>query len=276
MNCGNDIGVYISFKEWLYLRKQRGQGRWRSDYGSRVKNQADAGHFAVQATYFSSFRKYSDWMCGQSSLLFGSYREFHSSKAGCVWNWASEWVVLYLHSFICLHGVYRDNFVWNIVVIICTTWWNKRPYNTPTNVAYLWISFESKISTDYFRISMNRDIRNGNGVFWKLWVEFYKCLHERHATRGKNMHENGEGPADVMKAYVGVDVLLHSFLVSTLDGGDWSTLQPGFFTPVKNSGSRWMGGWVGLSAVMDVSGKRKLSWLYRDLNTEPNPGPSIP
>jgi hypothetical protein len=32
---------------------------------------------------------------------------------------------------------------------------------------------------------------------------------------------------------VGVDVLLHLFLTSVLDGGEWSVSQPGNFAPKK-------------------------------------------
>jgi hypothetical protein len=34
-----------------------------------------------------------------------------------------------------------------------------------------------------------------------------------------------------MKAYGGVDVLIHIFLTSALVGGKWSTSRPGRFTP---------------------------------------------
>jgi hypothetical protein len=36
-----------------------------------------------------------------------------------------------------------------------------------------------------------------------------------------------------MKAYWDLVVHLHSFLTSTLDGGDWSNLHPSRFNPVK-------------------------------------------
>jgi hypothetical protein len=36
-----------------------------------------------------------------------------------------------------------------------------------------------------------------------------------------------------MKAYGGVDVLIHIFLISALDGGEWSASRPGRFTPGK-------------------------------------------
>jgi hypothetical protein len=34
-----------------------------------------------------------------------------------------------------------------------------------------------------------------------------------------------------MKAYWGAEVYLHAFLSSALDGGEWSALRPGRFTP---------------------------------------------
>ena len=36
-----------------------------------------------------------------------------------------------------------------------------------------------------------------------------------------------------MKRYVGVEVQLHAFLTSALDGGEWSAPRPGRFTPKK-------------------------------------------
>ena len=43
----------------------------------------------------------------------------------------------------------------------------------------------------------------------------------------------------------GVEVYIHSFLTSTLDGGDWLTLYSGGFAPRKGSGTDWKGSWVG-------------------------------
>jgi len=34
-----------------------------------------------------------------------------------------------------------------------------------------------------------------------------------------------------IKAYWGVEVEIHAFLTSTLDGGEWSASRPGRFTP---------------------------------------------
>jgi len=48
-----------------------------------------------------------------------------------------------------------------------------------------------------------------------------------------------------MKVYWGVDVCLHAFLTSELDGGEWSASRPGHFTPRERTpGTHWLGGWV--------------------------------
>jgi hypothetical protein len=47
-------------------------------------------------------------------------------------------------------------------------------------------------------------------------------------------------------------------LTSALDGGEWSASRPGHFTPRERApGTYWMGGWVGLRAVLDAVVKRK-------------------
>jgi hypothetical protein len=44
-----------------------------------------------------------------------------------------------------------------------------------------------------------------------------------------------------MKAYWGVEVELHAFLTSALDGGDWSASRPGHFTRrERTSGTHWI------------------------------------
>jgi len=60
---------------------------------------------------------------------------------------------------------------------------------------------------------------------------------------------------DAMKTYYwGIGVELHAFLTSALDGSEWSASRPGSFTP----GTHWMGGWVGLRAVLETVVKRKI------------------
>jgi hypothetical protein len=52
---------------------------------------------------------------------------------------------------------------------------------------------------------------------------------------------------------------MHS-LTLALDGGEWSALCPGCFTPRERApGTHWIGGWVGPRAVMDAVVKRKIS-----------------
>jgi hypothetical protein len=50
-----------------------------------------------------------------------------------------------------------------------------------------------------------------------------------------------------MKAYGGLDVLIHIFLTSALVGGEWSASRPCRFTP----GTHLTGGWVGPRAGLD-------------------------
>jgi hypothetical protein len=55
-----------------------------------------------------------------------------------------------------------------------------------------------------------------------------------------------------MKAYEGVDVLIHIFLTSALDGGECSASRPGRFTPgEKAPGTHWIGGLVHPRAGLD-------------------------
>jgi hypothetical protein len=62
-----------------------------------------------------------------------------------------------------------------------------------------------------------------------------------------------------MKTYWGVEVYLHAFLTSALDGGQWSASRLGRFTPKERAPStHWIGGWVGPRAVLDTAVKRKI------------------
>jgi hypothetical protein len=57
-----------------------------------------------------------------------------------------------------------------------------------------------------------------------------------------------------------VEVQLHAFLTSALDGGEWSASCPGRFTPSETAPStHWIGGWVGHRAVLDAVVKREIS-----------------
>jgi hypothetical protein len=65
-----------------------------------------------------------------------------------------------------------------------------------------------------------------------------------------------------MKAYGGVDVLIHIFLTSALVGGELSTSRPGRFTPGERAqGTHRIGGWVDLRAGLDDVEKRKFLTL---------------
>jgi hypothetical protein len=48
-----------------------------------------------------------------------------------------------------------------------------------------------------------------------------------------------------MKTYWGMEVKLHAFLTSALDGGEWSASRPASYTPRERvPGTHWIGGWV--------------------------------
>jgi hypothetical protein len=65
-----------------------------------------------------------------------------------------------------------------------------------------------------------------------------------------------------------VDVQLHAFLTSALDGGEWSASRPGRFTHREGTpGTHWIGGWVGPRAVLDAVVKRKISSPCRESNS---------
>jgi hypothetical protein len=61
-----------------------------------------------------------------------------------------------------------------------------------------------------------------------------------------------------MKAYEGVNVLIHIFVPSALAGGEWSASRTGLFTPGERAPStHWIGGWVDPRAGLDDVEKRK-------------------
>jgi hypothetical protein len=57
-------------------------------------------------------------------------------------------------------------------------------------------------------------------------------------------------------------VQIHIFLISALDGGEWSASHPAPFTPRETaSGTHWIGGWMDLRAGLDDVEKRKFLTL---------------
>jgi hypothetical protein len=73
-----------------------------------------------------------------------------------------------------------------------------------------------------------------------------------------------------MKAYWGVEVQVHAFLTSALDGGEWSTSRPRRFTPRERApGTHGIAGWVGSRRQSERCGEEN--------NSQPLPGlePSI-
>jgi hypothetical protein len=65
-----------------------------------------------------------------------------------------------------------------------------------------------------------------------------------------------------MKTYWGVEVQLHAFLISALDGGEWSASRP----RERYRGTHWIGGWVGPVAVLDTVVKIKIPSPRRESN----------
>jgi hypothetical protein len=63
-----------------------------------------------------------------------------------------------------------------------------------------------------------------------------------------------------MKMYGGVEVQLHSFLTSTLDGREQSYSRPDHFVSEKNPISHGMEGRLGPIAGFDTLEKRKISF----------------
>jgi hypothetical protein len=70
-----------------------------------------------------------------------------------------------------------------------------------------------------------------------------------------------------MKTYWGVELQLHAFLISALDGGEWSTSGPGpFISRERDSDTHWIGSWVGSRADVGAVVKKKIPSPCRDLN----------
>jgi hypothetical protein len=58
-----------------------------------------------------------------------------------------------------------------------------------------------------------------------------------------------------------LQVRLHSFLTSALDGGKWLNSRSGRFYSGKSLGTHWIGRWVGLSAFLTFRRRKNLSHL---------------
>jgi hypothetical protein len=71
-----------------------------------------------------------------------------------------------------------------------------------------------------------------------------------------------------MKKYWGVEVQLHVFLNSALDGGEWSASRLGRFIPRERAcDTHGIGGWIGPRAVPDTVVKRKIPSPRRESNS---------
>jgi hypothetical protein len=65
----------------------------------------------------------------------------------------------------------------------------------------------------------------------------------------------------------GVEVEIHAYLTSALDGGKWSASLPGRFTPKERApGTHWIWGRVNPRAVLDAVVKRKIPSPRRESN----------
>jgi hypothetical protein len=64
--------------------------------------------------------------------------------------------------------------------------------------------------------------------------------------------------------YEGMEVKLHMFLNSALDGDKWSDLRVDRFT----LGSHWIGGWVGPRAGLDAVANRKIPSPCQESNPD--------
>jgi hypothetical protein len=77
-----------------------------------------------------------------------------------------------------------------------------------------------------------------------------------------------------MKAYGGMDVFIHIFLIAALAGDEWSASRPGRFTPgERDPGTHWIGSWMDHRAGLDDV-KRKFLTLP-GLNSDPSDVQSV-
>jgi len=64
-----------------------------------------------------------------------------------------------------------------------------------------------------------------------------------------------------MKTYGEMEVRLHTFLTSVLDGGEWSASLPGRFTHGGVTVTHCIGGWMGSRTCLDAVENRRISTL---------------
>jgi hypothetical protein len=70
-----------------------------------------------------------------------------------------------------------------------------------------------------------------------------------------------------MKTYGGVEICIHVFFTSSLDGGELSFSRPGSFIPgVIVSGTNWTGDWLGPRVDLGAVKKTKISCPCRESN----------
>jgi hypothetical protein len=68
-----------------------------------------------------------------------------------------------------------------------------------------------------------------------------------------------------------MEVQLHAFLTSAVDGSEWSASRPGRFTlRERTPDTHWIGGYVGPRAGLDAVVRRKIPSPYRNSNPSVN------
>jgi hypothetical protein len=69
-----------------------------------------------------------------------------------------------------------------------------------------------------------------------------------------------------MKSYWGVQVKLHAFLTSPLDGSECLASRPGRFTPENRApGTHWIGEWAVPRLDLDAATKSKIPFSVGNL-----------
>jgi hypothetical protein len=70
----------------------------------------------------------------------------------------------------------------------------------------------------------------------------------------------------VMKPNWGI-IIASTFLISTLDGGEWSASRPGHFTLEEAACAHWIECWMSPRDGLDVVKQKKFSCLCRESNS---------